>query len=78
MAIKLNPGYATAYENLGDVYARLAIQQYVRAQQFASTNASVTLKLKTVRELFGSAPASADPVPVAAAPAPVKKPVRAK
>ena len=27
-AISLNPGYATAFENLGDVYARLASQQY--------------------------------------------------
>ena len=78
MAIKLNPGYATAYENLGDVYARLAIQQYVRAQQFASTNPSVTPKLKTVRELFGPATTSADPAPLPAAPVTVKKPVRAK
>jgi hypothetical protein len=43
--IKLNPNYATAHENLGDVYARLAAQEYVRAQQFASTNASVAPKL---------------------------------
>ena len=33
MAIKLNPGYATAHENLGDVYVRLAAQSYSRAQQ---------------------------------------------
>ena len=30
-ALKLNPNYATAHENLGDVYARLAAQEYVRA-----------------------------------------------
>src|SRR6478735_8377352 len=30
MAIKLNPDYATAHENLGDVYARLAAQSYGR------------------------------------------------
>lgn len=35
-AIRLNPNYATAHENLGDVYARLAAQQYARAQQFAT------------------------------------------
>ena len=78
MAIKLNPGYATAYENLGDVYARLAIQQYVRAQQFASTSPSVTPKLKMIRELFAPATTSAEPSPSPTAPVVVKKPVRAK
>ena len=78
MAIKLNPGYATAYENLGDVYARLSIQQYVRAQQFASTSPSVTAKLKMVRELFGPAKPSADQAPLPAAPSSIKKPASAK
>jgi Flp pilus assembly protein TadD len=51
-AIKLNPNYATAHENLGDVYARLAAQEYVRAQQFASTNGSVAPKLSLIRQIF--------------------------
>ena len=41
MAIKLNPSYATAHENLGDVYARLAAQSYGRAQQLEAGNTSV-------------------------------------
>ena len=31
MAIRTNPSYATAHENLGDVYAKLASQAYTRA-----------------------------------------------
>jgi ribosomal protein L22 len=54
MALRLNPNYATAHENLGDVYARLAAQEYVRAQQFASTNASVAPKLLLIRQIFTS------------------------
>ena len=31
MAIRTNPSYATAHENLGDIYARLASQAYNKA-----------------------------------------------
>ncbi|AMM26057.1 tetratricopeptide repeat protein [Variovorax sp. PAMC 28711] len=79
MAIRLNPNYATAYENLGDVYARLAAQQYTRAQQFASANATVAPKLTLIRQLFGT-PTAAAPAqaPLPDAPVTVRKPVRAK
>lgn len=63
-AIRLNPNYATAHENLGDVYARLAAQQYAKAQQFASANASVQPKLGLIRQIFsanGTADAGALP-----------------
>ncbi|HEX7864507.1 MAG TPA: tetratricopeptide repeat protein [Variovorax sp.] len=73
-ALKLNPNYATAHENLGDVYARLAAQEYVRAQQFASTNASVAPKLALIRQIFSSkteAEAAALPAP----PVVIRKPV---
>jgi Flp pilus assembly protein TadD len=55
-AIKLNPNYATAYENLGDVYARLAAQTYGRAQQIAPGNTTVTPKLAMIRQLFVAVP----------------------
>ena len=32
-SLRLNPNYATAHENLGDVYAMLAAESYARAQQ---------------------------------------------
>jgi tetratricopeptide (TPR) repeat protein len=53
MALKNNPRYAVAYENLGDVYARLAAEAYDKALQIdATASASVLPKLKVVRELF--------------------------
>jgi len=62
MAIRTNPSYATAHENLGDVYAKLASQAYSRALQLDSANTAVQPKLALIRELFaapGSRPASA-------------------
>ncbi|MDN8614634.1 tetratricopeptide repeat protein [Variovorax ginsengisoli] len=72
MAIKLNPDYATAHENLGDVYARLAAQSYGRALKLEPGNTTAPPKLALVRQMFG-APAP-DTLPPAT-PA-VRKPVR--
>ncbi|MDM0112666.1 tetratricopeptide repeat protein [Variovorax sp. J22R133] len=52
MAIKLNPSYATAHENLGDVYVRLAAQSYGKAQQLDKSITSVAPKLVLLREVF--------------------------
>ena len=53
MALKNNPQYAVAHENIGDVYARLAAQAYEKARQIdPGSNASVQPKLKIVKELF--------------------------
>ena len=59
MAIRINPGYATAHENLGDVYAKLASQSYSKAAELAPAN-QTTLgpKLNLMRQLL-KAPASA-------------------
>ncbi|WP_304304896.1 tetratricopeptide repeat protein [Pseudacidovorax intermedius] len=53
-ALRLNPNYAVAHENLGDVYVRLAARQYNRAQSFASISSSVAPKLALVRQLVDS------------------------
>ncbi|WP_295547100.1 tetratricopeptide repeat protein [uncultured Pseudacidovorax sp.] len=53
-ALRLNPNYAVAHENLGDVYVRMAARQYNRAQSFASTSSSVAPKLALVRQLVDS------------------------
>lgn len=60
-SIRTHPSYATAYENLGDVYAKLASQAYGKALQLDSSNAGAQNKLSLVRELVGgpAAPASA-------------------
>ena len=73
-ALKLNPNYATAHENLGDVYARLAAQEYVRAQQFASTNASVAPKLALISQIF-TPKTEAEAAALPPAPAVIRKPV---
>jgi tetratricopeptide (TPR) repeat protein len=72
MAIRTNPSYATAYENLGDVYAKLASQAYSKALQI-DTRSAVAPKLAMIRELFpkerNSITAVAAATPAATAPA---------
>lgn len=68
MAIRTNPSYATAHENLGDVYAKLASQAYNKALQLDASNAGVPPKLALIRELFSPAGAKNQrpvPAPVA-------------
>ena len=81
MAIRTNPSYATAHENLGDVYAKLASQAYSKALQLDGGNTGVQPKLALIRTLFapdakgqkpGTNPQSSGPVtaaPVVKAPA---------
>ena len=52
MAIRTHPSYATAHENLGDIYARLASQAYDKALQLDSSNASAQSKLALIRDLM--------------------------
>ncbi len=53
MAIRTNPAYATAHENLGDIYAKLAGQAYNKALQLdASQAGTLRPKLALIRELF--------------------------
>ncbi len=54
MAIRTNPSYATAHENLGDVYAKLASQAYNKALQLDNANGAVPPKLALIRELFNA------------------------
>jgi tetratricopeptide (TPR) repeat protein len=83
MAIRTNPTYATAHENLGDIYAKMASQAYDRALQLEKTNTPSTNNTKTklalIRELFSKTPHSAGkPTTIAAAdPAPAATPTAA-
>lgn len=54
-AIRTNPSYATAYENLGDIHAKLASMAYDKALQLNSNNAGAKSKLTMVRSLVASA-----------------------
>ena len=53
MAIRTNPNYSTAHENLGDIYAKMASQAYDRALQLDKSNASAKTKLALIRDLLG-------------------------
>jgi ketosteroid isomerase-like protein len=83
MAIRTNPSYSTAHENLGDVYAKLASQAYNKALQLDNTNAGVVPKLALIKELFSPAgtktqrptpTAPVTPPPMTAAMSPGKAP----
>lgn len=84
MAIRTNPSYATAHENLGDIYARLASQAYSKALQLDGNNTAVQPKLALVRTLFsadnkpGAKSAPVAPAAAAKAPAPSTPAVTAK
>ena len=49
MAIRTHPAYATAHENLGDIYSRLASQAYSKALQLDAGNSVAEAKLALVR-----------------------------
>ncbi len=83
MAIRTHPSYATAHENLGDIYAKMASQAYDRALQLDKSSTSTQTKLAMIRDLFddGAKPvrasrptvatlAASKPVVAPAAPAP--------
>jgi tetratricopeptide (TPR) repeat protein len=70
MAIRTNPSYATAHENLGDVYAKLASQAYSKALQLDGNNTGVQPKLALIRDLFAPTKGTAAAKPTAAAPVP--------
>ncbi len=53
MAIRTHPSYATAHENLGDIYAKMASEAYDRALQFDKSNTSTLTKLEMIKDLFG-------------------------
>ena len=82
MAIRTHPSYATAHENLGDIYAKMASQAYDKALQLDRSNPTAQTKLNMIKELFSAgqrlpkvAMAKTDPSPKAApAAAPAAKP----
>ncbi len=54
LAIHTHPTYATAHENLGDIYAELASRAYDRALQLDKNNTSAQVKLAMVKDLFSA------------------------
>ncbi|MBT8419879.1 MAG: tetratricopeptide repeat protein [Gammaproteobacteria bacterium] len=52
VAIKTHPSYATAHENLGDIYAMMATEAYNKALELDEENQSAKTKIEMIRELF--------------------------
>jgi tetratricopeptide (TPR) repeat protein len=63
MAIRTHPSYATAHENLGDIYAKMASQAYDKALALDKANASAQTKLNLIKDLFSTSAPRAKPVP---------------
>lgn len=52
MAVRNNPNYAVAHENLGDIYARLAHDAYKRSLQLNDKNRPLQLKLSALTSML--------------------------
>ena len=63
LAIHTHPSYATAYENLGDIYAQLARRSYDKVLQLDKANVSAQGKLAMVKDLFNPPAKSFTPEP---------------
>lgn len=48
LAVRANPGYATAHENLGDLHWRLAQDSWCKASQFNPSNEALKKRLATL------------------------------
>ena len=78
MAIRTNPAYAVAHENLGDIYARLASQAYGKALQLnANSAASLQPKLALIRQMLSADTAAGKQARAASSRAPAPAPVAA-
>lgn len=52
LAIRTHPSYATAHENLGDIYAKMASQAYDKALKLDKGNRAAQTKLNLIKDLF--------------------------
>ncbi|MFO1220985.1 MAG: tetratricopeptide repeat protein [Burkholderiaceae bacterium] len=55
-ALRHDPSYFTAHENLGDIYVRLALRAYERAAAGARAEPNLQRKLRLARELAAGRP----------------------
>ena len=55
-ALRVQPDYATALANLGDVQAREALQSFERARQTKADDPQLPAKIEALQGLWGAAP----------------------
>jgi tetratricopeptide (TPR) repeat protein len=60
-ATKVNPGYGLAYENLGDLYLRMANEAYRRAQNLGKASATTTQRLADIQKIVSPPKTPAPP-----------------
>jgi len=72
MAIRTHPSYATAHENLGDLYAKMASQAYDKALQLDKGNTAAQTKLNLIKDLFSASPRPPKPTVTGKAEPPAK------
>lgn len=60
-AIRTHPSYATAHENLGDIYAKLASRAYDQAYQLDRSNSAAQAKLALIKEIFSESRVAGKP-----------------
>ncbi len=75
-AIRTHPSYATAHENLGDIYAKMASLAYDKALQLDESNVSAQTKLAMIRDLFSPARSAGAAKAEASGPTTAKPPVK--
>ncbi len=75
MAIRTHPSYATAHENLGDIYAKMASQAYDRALKLDSNNTTTQTKLAMIQDLFSDKTRNMAPAPRSPVAASLPQPV---
>lgn len=73
-ALATHPSYATAHENLGDIYSALAGASYNRAIKLDPSNTAVRAKLNLISQVENPGSSTSAPSKAAAAPAPTAKP----
>ncbi len=76
-ALATHPSYATAHENLGDIYAALAGAAYSRALQLDESNQMLRHKLALLNQIDASETVAREAVPVSAPPAVAAAPAAA-
>jgi len=72
MAIRTHPSYATAHENLGDIYAKMASIAYDKALALDSKNATAQTKLALIQDMIEGQPRKPAAAKIATAKPPAK------
>lgn len=75
MAIRAHPDYATAHENLGDIYAKMAAIEYDKALALDNKNTTAQTRLRLIQTMLGgqaTEPAAPKPVSGSSQPIPAK------